>query len=218
MHDDQMNIPPEPSDDEWSNTATHALGIFIAILGTIWMMSMVKDKSFGLILSCAVYCISATLVFVFSTLSHACMEPGRRTKMRAWDQGTIYLMISGSYTPFVWQYGGDLRTALLIFLWVVALYGLWSKVVVRRKVNAVTVTTYLLLGWVPVVPLAMQVPNGCLLGMGLGGVIYSLGVFFLMFDHKGRFYHAVWHLSVIAAAACHYLVIMEYVVKSQTPA
>jgi len=216
MHDNKMNAPPAHSDDEWSNTATHAIGILIAIIGTLWMISMVQHKSYGLILSCMVYCTSVILVFTFSTLSHACKEPSTRTKMRAWDQGTIFLMISGSYTPFVWQFGGQLRTPLLIFLWVLALYGLWSKVVERRRVNSMSFTTYslyLLLGWIPAIPLALQMPSGCLLGMLLGGVIYSLGVIFLIYDHKGRFYHAVWHLSVIAAAACHYLVIVVFIVN-----
>ena len=153
------------------------------------------------------------MVFVFSTLSHSFSDPHKRTRMRAWDQGTIYLMISGTYTPFVWQFGGIIRTPLMIFLWFLALYGLWQKVVVRRRVNTMVVTTYLLLGWVPVIPLASQVPWGCLAGMALGGVIYSVGVYFLMFDHVGRFFHSVWHLAVIAAAVCHYLVIMHYVLQ-----
>lgn len=101
----------------------------------------------------------------------------------------------------------------MIFIWGLALYGLWQKVVVRRRVNTMVVTTYLLLGWVPAFPLAPQVPWGCLGGMALGGVIYSSGVYFLMFDHVARFFHSVWHLTVIAAAVCHYLVIVKYVVQ-----
>lgn len=213
MHDDQRNATAAPPADDWANTATHFAGILLAVVGTYWMYGMVGGKSLGLILSCMVYCVSALLVFVFSTLSHACVEPERRTRMRAWDQGTIYLMISGTYTPFVWQYGGNFRTPLLIFIWAVALYGLWMKVVVRRRVNAVTVTTYLLLGWVPVLPLFPQVPWTCFLGMALGGLIYSGGVLFLMFDHVAQFFHAIWHVAVILAALCHYLVIVQFVVN-----
>ena len=213
MHDDQLNVTAPPPVDDWANTATHLAGILLAVVGTVWMVGLVGDKSLGLILSCMVYCFSALLVFVFSTLSHACIEPNRRTRMRAWDQGAIYLMISGTYTPFVWQYGGSFRTPLLVFIWAVALYGLWMKVVVRRRVNAVTVTTYLLLGWVPAFPLFPQVPWACFLGMAGGGVIYSVGVFFLMFDHFAKFFHAVWHVAVIVAALCHYLVIIQFVVN-----
>jgi hemolysin III len=214
MHDDQLNVPPEPTDEEWANATTHGIGIAIALAGLFWMMSMMGEKPLGLLLSCLVYCVSVLIVFVFSTLSHLFNDPSLRTHMRSWDQGTIYMMISGTYTPFVWQFGGWLRTPLMIFIWGLALYGLWQKVVVRRQVNAMVVTTYLLLGWIPAVPLAPQVPWGCLGGMALGGVIYSGGVFFLMFDHVGKFFHSVWHLAVIAAAVCHYLLIVHYVVQA----
>ncbi len=214
MHDDQLNAPPEPTAEEWANAATHGFGILLAIAGLVWMMSKLGGQPLGLILSCLAYCVSVVLVFIFSTLSHAVHEPHLRTHMRAWDQGTIYMMISGTYTPFVWEFGGVLRTPLMLFLWGLAFYGLWQKVVVRRRVNAMVVTTYLLLGWVPTIPLAPQVPWGCLGGMALGGVIYSVGVFFLMFDHAGRFFHSVWHLAVIAAAVCHYMVIIHYVVQT----
>ncbi len=173
---------------------------------------MMRDQPIGLVFCCIAYCLSVVLVFTFSTLSHSFSDPTLRTQMRAWDQGTIYLMISGTYTPFVWQYGGTLRTPLLIFLWVLAFYGLWQKVIVKRRVNTMVVTTYLLLGWVPPSLFSPQVPWGCFAGMALGGVIYSVGVFFLMFDHLGKFFHSVWHLAVIAAAVCHYLVILQYVV------
>ncbi len=213
MHDDHLNAPPEPTAEEWANATTHAIGILIALAGWVWMITMLDGKPLGLWISCMVYCASVLTVFTFSTFSHLFEEPSLRTRMRSWDQGTIYLMISGTYTPFVWQYGGWLRTPLMIFIWGLALYGLWQKVVVRRRVNTMVVTTYLLLGWVPAFPLALHVPWGCLVGMGLGGVIYSGGVYFLMFDHVGRFFHAVWHLAVIAAAVCHYLVIVHYIVQ-----
>lgn len=213
MHDDQLNAPPEPTVEEWANATTHGIGTAIALAGLVWMITMLEGKPLGMMLSCLVYCASVILVFVFSTLSHSFSDPHLRTRMRAWDQGTIYMMISGTYTPFVWQYGGWAQIPLMIFLWGVALFGLWQKVVVRRRVNAMVVTTYLLLGWVPTIPLLPQVPWGCLGGMALGGVIYSVGVYFLMFDHVGRFFHSVWHLAVIAAAVCHYLVIVQYVVQ-----
>lgn len=213
MHDNRLNLPPDIADDEWANTSSHLLGIVVAVVGTVWMLALLRDKPWGLTLSCLTYCASAILVFVFSTLSHACTEPGRRTRMRAWDQGSIYLMISGTYTPFVWQYGGSLRWALLVFLWGLALYGLWAKVVAKHRVNTVAFTTYLLLGWVPAIPLAPQVPLSCFGGMALGGLVYSLGVIFLKYDHMRRFFHAIWHMAVILAAACHYLVIVKYVVN-----
>ncbi len=214
MHDDQFNAPPEKADAEWANTATHLLGVLLSIAATIWMLQLVLAKSPGLILSCMAYMASVILVFIFSTLSHAFTEPNWRTRMRAWDQGTIYLMIAGTYTPFVWHFGHSLRSVLIVLIWLLAFYGLWCKVIFRKQVNAVTVTTYLLLGWGPAFPLAPQVPWDCFLGMALGGVIYSLGVLLLVNDHVQRFFHAGWHIAVIFAAACHYFVILKFIVNA----
>lgn len=210
-------VPPmtvAPQKDEWANTLTHCLGVLLAALACGWMLWVTRDKPLGLQLSCLVYGLCATAMFFFSTMSHIYIEPERRNLMRAWDQGVIYLMIAGTYTPFIWHFGAEWKWPLLVFLWSLAIFGAWGKIVLRQRVNAVAVTTYLLLGWIPAVPLALKVPTGCLQGMILGGVVYSVGVAFLKLDFY-YFFHAVWHIAVIVAAACHYWCILYYVVNIQ---
>ncbi len=200
-------------DDEFANTLTHCIGILIAIVGFGWMAFLVSDRSIGVKVSCLVYVASVVAVFVFSTLSHAVKSDRLRQKMRAWDQGMIYVMISGTYMPFVWQYGGSFRWPLLVFIWVAAALGFWSKAISQHRVNALSTLTYLLLGWIPAIPLSMQVPAYCLLCMTGGGVLYTIGVAFLMSDHRVRYFHATWHLLVICAAAVHYLGIVIFVAR-----
>ncbi|MEE2935685.1 MAG: hemolysin III family protein, partial [Planctomycetota bacterium] len=72
--------------------------------------------------------------------------------------------------------------------------------------------SYLLLGWLPAIPLATQVPRDLAWWMVAGGVLYTIGVVFLLNDSKLRYLHAVWHLAVMAAAVAHFLGIMYYVV------
>ncbi len=139
-----------------------------------------------------------------------------RNRMRAWDQGTIYGMIAGTYTPFVTAYGGALTVPLLIFLWVAAGVGFYSKVIAKHRVNSLATITYLLLGWLPAIPLSMAVPTGCLVMMALGGLSYSLGVIFLKYDNRVRYFHSVWHLMVIAAACVHYVGICQFVLLAST--
>ncbi len=201
----------DPMGDEWANTLTHAGSLVIALIGWAVMLYLVIDKPLGMQLACLAYATSAVAVFLFSTLSHAVYEPWMRQRMRAWDQGTIYLMISGTYTPFAYLYGGKWQVGLLIFLWVVAGFGFLSKVGLQHRVHGITTTTYLALGWAPAIVLAPQVPFGCMIGMALGGVIYTLGVVFLVLDQRRKFFHGVWHVMVLLAAAVHYGSIVRYV-------
>lgn len=202
----------DPMQDEWANTLTHAASCLIAVIALALMVWSVQEKPWGLQVACVAYACSGVAVFLFSTLSHAIYEPHMRTRMRAWDQGTIYLMISGTYTPFAYSYGGSVQVPLLFFLWLLAGLGFASKVLLKYRVHGIGTTTYLLLGWAPAVVLGPRVPTACLVYMAAGGLIYSVGVVFLVLDQRRRFFHAVWHLFVLTAAAVHYVAILKFVV------
>lgn len=211
--------PPPPFDDplgdEWANTLTHAVSCALAVLGWIAMAWLVRDRPVGLQTACLVYATSAVAVFFFSTLSHAARKPHWRERMRAWDQGVIYVMISGTYTPFAYAFGGSLQLPTLVFLWVVATIGFVSKVIVKHRVHAIGTASYLLLGWLPAMALGPQVTWGCLLGMAAGGVVYTVGVVFLVNDQRRKYMHAVWHLLVLTAAAIHFATVVICVVFAE---
>lgn len=206
----------DPFGDEWANTLTHAIGCVVASAGWVAMAIMASDQPLGTAVACWVYSAAVFAVFFFSTLSHAVRHPAGRELMRAWDQGTIYLMIAGTYTPFLWTYAlPQWRLVILACVWALAAVGFWSKVFARHRVNALASTTYLMLGWLPAVPMLNRIPDPmpleCLYGMLIGGLLYTIGVLFLTFDRRVRFFHAAWHLLVIAAAACHYGTIVYFI-------
>jgi len=203
----------DPLGDEWANTLTHALGTMLALAGWALIAWLMWDRPFGITVACWVYAASVFSVFFFSTLSHAVRHPSGRQLMRAWDQGTIYLMIAGTYTPFLWFYCLPAwRFPVLVAVWGLAAAGFLAKVMLRHRVNAIATPTYLMLGWLPALPMIPRIPDPmpwtCFYGMLAGGVLYTLGVVFLQLDQKVRFFHAAWHLFVIAAAATHFLTIV----------
>ena len=135
-------------------------------------------------------------------------------QLRAWDQAVIYTMIAGTYTPLIYQFADDsVRLWLLGAVWIAAGYGFLGKVALKHRVNSISTVTYLALGWLPVIPLIGRVPRTVVMWMFIGGVLYTVGVAFLVNDRKVRYMHVVWHLFVIMAALAHYWTIYKHTVS-----
>jgi hypothetical protein len=145
-------------------------------------------------------------VYLFDAIASGASEPTVNSL-------AIYTMISGTYTPLIYQFADDsVRPWLLAAIWIAAGYGFLNKVALKHRVNSISTVTYLLLGWLPSIPLIGRVPSSVVMGMFIGGTLYTVGVGFLVNDHKVRYMHVMWHLLVIMAALAHYWTIYRYVV------
>jgi hemolysin III len=203
--------------DEWVNAATHAFGLALAVIGALFMTAGVWGHGdLWRIVGCGVYLASLVAVYTMSTLSHCTRSLRWKSLFRRLDQGFIYLLIAATYTPFSLAY---LRTglwwALLGAMWAVAIIGFVAKVFFAHRVETVSVASYVLLGWMPVISvpaLIHTLPMGAFWWMLAGGVCYTVGTLFLYYDERVRHFHAVWHLCVIAGSLCHFLGILLFVV------
>lgn len=207
--------------DELVNAATHAIGLVLAIVGALVMAQgvlMNDDAWRGL--GCGVYLASLVAVYAMSTLSHSATSPRWKSLFRRLDQGFIYVLIVATYTPFSLAYLHDVRWWLLLgAMWLVAILGFAAKVFFAHRVEAVSLASYILLGWMPVLaaPALLQwVPAGALWSMLGGGICYTAGTLFLVYDERVRHFHALWHLCVIAGSACHFLGILVFVVGGRS--
>ncbi len=192
------------SEDERANVATHGLGIALSLLAGAYFWRATEESEIGLRVCCLLFSTSMTVVYAFSTLSHAVHEPKKRNRMRAWDQGTIYFLIVGTYSPFIWEGSSEtFRSVLLATVWLLACLGFYSKVLASHRINSVATLTYLALGWLPAIPLISTTPGQCFLWMLFGGLSYSVGVIFLKMSSRIRYSHAAWHIMVMLGSACH---------------
>ncbi|WP_147868052.1 PAQR family membrane homeostasis protein TrhA [Stieleria maiorica] len=206
------NAPVRP-DEEWANALTHGVAALSALLLGGWLVLDALPDNPGLAFACGAYIASVFATFSFSALSHTILKQPLLDTLRAWDQAMIYAMISGTYTPIIYRHAPDaVRVPLLTAIWVAAFAGIAGKLLLRHRVNNVATVSYLLLGWLPAIPLYGNVPSGLGWGMLLGGVLYTLGVIVLLNDSKLKYLHVVWHLFVISAALCHFMAIWWYVV------
>lgn len=130
---------------------------------------------------------------------------------RRFDHAAIFVMIAGTYTPFsLMVIGGGWGWALLGFVWSVALLGVALKLCYPLRFEKLSVAVYLLLGWTVVFALQPLVSSASLAGLVLlitGGGLYSLGVVFHLWERL-PFQNAIWHVFVLAAAACHFAAIL----------
>ncbi len=213
-----------PSDwyrqSEAANTLTHAVGTILAVVAAYFLVSRSLGYSSLLVAACAAYAVTLVGVFSCSTLSHWIVDEPIRTRFRRLDQGFIYLLIVATYTPFSIVYLRETRWwVILATMWVIAIAGFTSKVIHSHRVNRVSILAYLVLGWLPALggwPSGADIPREAVLGVIGGGVIYTLGTWFLVNDRRCWYFHACWHVLVIAAAAIHVLTTLELVIPLQT--
>ena len=224
-----MNKPPNghvdefeyPSDvafavrtpaEEFVNTLTHAAGLALSVAGGCFLIAgALSAGDAWRITGSAVFVATLTAVYAFSTLSHCTRRPGPRRLYRRLDQGFIYLLIAGTYTPFALIF---LRSGwwwlLTGTMWGVALVGCIGKIFFPDHCQRFAIWTYLLLGWLPAMAagfLIHLVPGHSLSWVLIGGLCYTVGTIFLFFDRHSVHFHPIWHLWVIAGSACHYYAI-----------
>ena len=214
LSDDRYGGAPIQADQEWANALTHGFAAGLSVVAGVYLVWTAAEIEPGLAVACASYTLAVTGTFVFSTLSHVIHRQPALNRLRAWDQAMIYTMISGTYTPIAYAFAPDrVRIPLLVAIWVAAFAGFIAKVAIRHRINSIGTVSYVLLGWLPAIPLVRNVPSSLGWSMFAGGVVYTVGVILLMNDSKVRYMHAGWHLCVMFAASCHFLGILFYVVK-----
>ncbi|QDU58909.1 PAQR family membrane homeostasis protein TrhA [Aeoliella mucimassa] len=202
--------------EEVANWITHGAATLVAVVGMIQLLLLAfhQGNSWQLIGS-AVFGLSMVLLYLASTVYHAVPERLHAAKQRGrrYDQAAIFLLIAGSYTPFILA---NMRTvvgwSLLAFVWVIALLGIYGELAEKLHSTAIRVGIYLAMGWSAVLATGSIIhvlPIQALVLIGLGGVAYTIGVVFFLWRQL-PYHHAIWHLFVIAGTAFHFAAVFYY--------
>lgn len=206
----------ERHEEEFVNLVTHAGGLVLALAGSgVLLAGVAGSHDLRTTAGVAVYAASLVACYAASTLSHLFHRPRLRHVFRMLDQVCIFLLIAGTSTPFALEFFAG-RAGLLMAgtTWTLALVGIAFKLGFRRGQNVAT-WCFVGLGWLPVVALPdllASVPAGALALIVGGGAVYTIGTAFLHLDRRVRYFHAVWHVLVIAASGLHWLAVWRYVV------
>ena len=208
-------------DEEFLNFLTHGAGLLLALAGSGILFSVAAGISSELMrLSCRVYGLTLVAMYAASMLSHLFENPARRHFFRSLDQGVIFLFMAANFTPMaIAHLPAIVARPLLVTMWSLALIGFYAKIIWRHRVESIAITHYLALAWLPITvigPLLNSIPTSGALWFVGGGIVYMAGTIFLTLDTRVRYFHAIWHLSVIAGSFCHFLVIVDYAIPMIT--
>ncbi|QRV23280.1 PAQR family membrane homeostasis protein TrhA [Marinomonas foliarum] len=201
--------------EEVANSISHGLGLIAAIVGTPFLiLSAIRYADLSYVIGVSVFSATMIILYLASTLYHAMPKGKLKYVFRVIDHSAVYLLIAGTYTPFMLGVlGGAWGWSLLISVWVLASIGVGLKAFGKVSHPAVSTILYVVLGWlilIAIKPLvALMAPTGLLL-LVLGGVLYTLGVVFFVLDSRLRYGHLVWHLFVLGGTVCHYFSIYFY--------
>ncbi|MFG0887357.1 hemolysin III family protein [Vibrio sp. CJQ_6] len=202
--------------EEVANAISHGIGFILGIVGLVLLLVKATDhRADALTLaSMSIYGGSMIALFLASTLYHAIPHQNAKRWLKTFDHCAIYLLIAGSYTPFLLV---SLRTplafGLMIVIWLIALFGIIMKIAFVYRFKRLSLVTYLIMGWLSLIviyQLALNLDVGGLTLLAAGGVVYSLGVIFYV-AKRIPYNHAIWHAFVLAGCACHFLAIYLYI-------
>lgn len=201
--------------EEVANSISHGIGLVFGIVGLVLLLvqAVETNASTTAITSYSLYGGSMILLFLASTLYHAI--PHARTKrwLKLFDHCAIYLLIAGTYTPFLLVgLNSPLAKGLMVVIWSLALVGILFKLTIAHRFKVLSLVTYLLMGWLSLVviyQMVIKLAPGSVTLLAAGGVVYSLGVIFYV-SKRIPYNHAIWHGFVLGGSVCHFFAIYLY--------
>ena len=212
------------SGDILANAITHGIGAALAIAGGVYLIMAATRGPARLVASCAIFAGALVLVYVCSTLYHSLAHTRARRTFHILDHSAIYVLIAGTYTPFTLvALRGARGWILFAVVWMLAVAGVVSKSIAmdhftRGPLALASTAVYLIQGWLAVfVTQALIEAIGWhgMIWLAAGGAAYTLGVVFYALD-RVPYFHAAWHLFVLAGSTAHYFAVLFYVIRPVT--
>jgi len=199
---------------ELANCISHGVGLVLAIaMLPVLMVSATKGGSIHFSIGATVFGGTVVLLYLSSTLYHSLTHERAKHVFRLFDHSSIFLLIAGTYTPFaLGVLRGPWGWTLLTIVWVLAVFGVATKLAFGVRYPWISMTLYLLMGWLAlaaVKPILLNVPVPGILLILAGGIAYTGGLAFFA-SRRLRYGHFIWHLFVITGTTCHYFAVLWY--------
>jgi hemolysin III len=201
--------------EELANSLTHGAGLLLSIVSfPVLIFAMVPKRDPLMVIAVSVFAASLVALYGASTVYHALPQSETKLFFRKVDHVAIYLLIAGTYTPFLLGVlRGPLGWSLFAVVWSLAAIGVVFKTSkLGFRYPRVSTLIYLGMGWLAILavkPFIAAMPINGIVWLFAGGLCYTGGVAFYVWD-KLKYGHAVWHLFVLGGSTCHFVAVLLY--------
>ncbi len=197
--------------EELLNTVTHGIGLLVAVSAATLLITLASlEGDPWKIVGVSIYGGCLFLLYLASTLYHGIQHRPTKTVLNVFDHCSIYLLIAGTYTPFLLvNLRGPWGWSLFCVIWGLAIIGIVLKITHHQRFERAHLFNYLFMGWLIVFAydeLALRSSAFALSMILAGGLSYSFGVIFFVLD-RFPYLHAVWHLFVFGGSTFHYIAV-----------
>lgn len=201
--------------EELANTLTHGFGLILSIAGFIVLTALALiNGDVWHVASSIIYGSSLVILYAASTVYHTATDLVWKRRLQILDHCCIYLLIAGSYTPFILVLlRNELGAGILAIVWAAAIFGITMKLIFRSRFSAIGIALYLVMGWIGVIavqPLYLALGAAPLVLIIAGGLSYTAGMIFFGW-HGLRHHHAIFHVFVLAGSILHFIAVAFYV-------
>jgi hemolysin III len=201
--------------EEIVNVITHGLGLLLSIPALVLLI--VYASLYGTvwhIVSFSIYGSTLVTLYLASTLYHAARKPKVKENLNIFDHAAIYLLIAGTYTPFLMvTLRGPWGWSLFGVVWGLAVVGVVMKFFFMSKYKIVSALAYVLMGWVIIIavkPLINNLDTGGLWWLLAGGISYTIGA--VLYTLKRLpYHHGIFHVFVLGGSFAHWVAVFCYV-------
>ncbi len=201
------------------NSISHLVGAALALVGLGALLAVSIQTGRPLVIAgFSIFGFTLVLLYTMSTLYHSFPFPRLKQTFKVLDHISIYLLIAGSYTPFMLiSMPPETGRPILIMVWILATLGTLSEVFMRgRAVKIVQMVLFLGMGWsvsLDLEGLRDGLPPAGYLWVLIGGLAYTGGVVFYVLDKLGKLDHAhgIWHLFVLVGSVSHFVAVIGFV-------
>ena len=197
------------------NGFTHLAATLLAAAGAATLITLAALKGDATrIVSFSIYGAALFLLYFVSTMYHS-LRGRAKNVFRKLDHAAIYVMIAGTYTPFALvTLHGAWGWTMFGAIWGLAAVGIVQELCIARGARVLSLAIYVLMGWLAVialVPLFRALSWSGMAWVAGGGLIYTAGIVFYLYDERFRHWHGIWHLFVMAGSAAHFTAMVLFV-------
>lgn len=200
------------------NSISHLIGAVLALAGLGALLTVgIQSRDPAVITSFAIFGFTLVLLYTMSTLYHSLRQRQLKSVFRKLDHITIYLLIAGTYTPYmVVSLGDPTGYRMLAIVWGLAIIGLLLDALNPNRIELLQLMIYLFMGWICVFEFSAlrdSLPAPGLIWLAIGGILYTGGIVFYLLDNLQflRHAHGIWHIFVLAGSIAHFISIIGFV-------